>query len=164
MAQKPNYRILLEDRNWNIGISEDPAALPEILERKGDQLTIKSGNTHYRARILMEDHASKRYEIAINGRQFTLQLQTPLDVMIAEMGLNRSTRKSSNALIAPMPGMVLEIKVHEGDTVEEGSTLLILEAMKMENVLKGTASGIVKKVLVEKGEAVEKGQALIEFE
>ena len=65
---------------------------------------------------------------------------------------------------APMPGLVLQISVGPGDTVEKGDPLLILEAMKMENVLKAPGSGTVKKVSVNQGQAVEKNQLLIEME
>jgi biotin carboxyl carrier protein len=62
-----------------------------------------------------------------------------------------------------MPGLVINIVVSEGDAVEKDSPLLILEAMKMENVIKSAAPGIVKRVLATKGVAVEKGSVLIEF-
>ncbi len=62
-----------------------------------------------------------------------------------------------------MPGMVLNILVKEGDEVKKGDTLLILEAMKMENSLKATADGVIKKIVAVKGTAVEKNQILIQF-
>lgn len=164
MDQKSAYRIILEDRSWGIDIQHQPGQLPQIIERNGEHLIVRMGNQNLKAQIIAADHFLKRYEIGINGRHFTLQLQTPLDVMIQEMGLNRTSRKASNALIAPMPGMVLEIKTREGEVVPEGESLLILEAMKMENVLKSAAPTTIKKILVEKGQPVEKGQALIEFE
>lgn len=164
MEHKPSYRIILEDRHWDIDIKDDPEYLPEIIERDGNQLIIRYGNRHFKAEVISEDPLAKTYELSINGRQFTLSLQTPLDAMIADMGLNRSTKKSANTLTAPMPGMVLELNVNVGDQVAEGESLLILEAMKMENVLKSIADVTVKEVLVKKGDAVDKGQALIVFE
>ena len=63
-----------------------------------------------------------------------------------------------------MPGLVLEIQVQAGQTVSKGDTLLILEAMKMENVLKAAADGVIKSIHVQKGAAVEKGALLLELE
>ena len=63
-----------------------------------------------------------------------------------------------------MPGLVLDVMVAEGDTVEAGTPLLILEAMKMENVLKSEGDGTIKSIKITKGEAVEKRQLLIEIE
>jgi biotin carboxyl carrier protein len=63
-----------------------------------------------------------------------------------------------------MPGMVLDVKVTEGDAVKKGDALLVLEAMKMENIIRSTGAGVVKKIHVKKGVAVEKSQVLIRFE
>ncbi|MFO7951638.1 MAG: biotin/lipoyl-containing protein [Bacillota bacterium] len=65
------------------------------------------------------------------------------------------------SLKAPMPGSVLEVRVSEGDKVEEGDVLLILEAMKMENELTASQAGTVEKLLVNKGDTVENDQTLI---
>ena len=62
-----------------------------------------------------------------------------------------------------MPGLIIDLKVKTGDTVKAGDSLLILEAMKMENMLKSPGDGVVKNVKVKKGDAVEKNQVLIEF-
>ena len=63
-----------------------------------------------------------------------------------------------------MPGKVIEVVVKEGDTVEKGSAILILEAMKMENVLKAESDCSIKKVHVSSSENVEKNQILVELD
>ena len=63
-----------------------------------------------------------------------------------------------------MPGLVVRVQVQPGEKVAAGDSLVVLEAMKMENELKAGASGVVKSVRVAPGEAVEKGQVLVEFE
>ncbi len=62
-----------------------------------------------------------------------------------------------------MPGLIIDLRVKDGDAVMPGDPLLILEAMKMENMIKASAAGIVKSVKVKKGDSVEKNQVLIEF-
>jgi biotin carboxyl carrier protein len=74
-----------------------------------------------------------------------------------------STAKIRNVK-APMPGLVLRIEVQPGQEVEKDTPLLILEAMKMENVIKSPGSGRVKSIPVQQGIAVEKSAVLIEFE
>ncbi|MNR65826.1 2-oxoglutarate carboxylase large subunit [compost metagenome] len=64
---------------------------------------------------------------------------------------------------APMPGLVLNVMVQEGQEVGKGDNLLVLEAMKMENIIKSPDSGIVKKILITKGDKVEKNEVLIQF-
>jgi biotin carboxyl carrier protein len=63
-----------------------------------------------------------------------------------------------------MPGLVVRVQVQPGENVAAGDSLVVLEAMKMENELKAGAPGVVKSVRVAPGEAVEKGQVLVEFE
>ena len=69
-----------------------------------------------------------------------------------------------NDLKAPMPGLVLDILVKEGDKINKGDTLIVLEAMKMENALKAIADATVKKVSVKKGNTVDKNQVLVQLE
>jgi biotin carboxyl carrier protein len=63
-----------------------------------------------------------------------------------------------------MPGLVLNILVEAGQEVSKGDALLILEAMKMENVIKASGDGKVRSVKVKKGDAVDKGLLLVEME
>jgi len=64
-------------------------------------------------------------------------------------------------LVAPMPGLVVSIKVAPGDTVTAGTPLLIMEAMKMQNELSAEAAGVVEHILVVPRQSVESGQTLI---
>ncbi|MBK7819943.1 MAG: biotin/lipoyl-binding protein [Tessaracoccus sp.] len=70
---------------------------------------------------------------------------------------------SSNAVVAPLAGSVARILVADGDEIEAGQVLLVLEAMKMETEITAPAAGKVVAVLVSPGDAVQGGQALIEL-
>ncbi len=63
-----------------------------------------------------------------------------------------------------MQGTIVKIAVEEGQHVEEGDLVVVLEAMKMENELRSAAAGVVRSVRVKPGEPVEKGQVLVELE
>ena len=80
------------------------------------------------------------------------------------MGLSAIVAHKISNIKAPMPGLVLDIMIKPGQTIEKGTPLLILEAMKMENVLKSEGDGVVKSIEVIKTQAVDKGQILIEME
>ena len=80
------------------------------------------------------------------------------------MGINLSALQKAAPLKAPMPGMILKILVTPGQVVNKGDGLLILEAMKMENVLKATGTATIKSIKAEEKTAVEKGAILIEME
>ncbi len=72
-----------------------------------------------------------------------------------------SSAKGANAVQSPLPGVILELKCKEGDAVKKGDTLMILEAMKMENNILANASGTISKVLVNKGDSVLEGADLV---
>ena len=95
---------------------------------------------------------------------YNLEFKNGLDLVLDQMGIKRSSENVNTDVKAPMPGKVIEIKVKEGDVLEKGDTILILEAMKMENVLKAENDCSIKKVHVSSAENVEKNQVLIELD
>ncbi len=123
----------------------------------------------------------KKYKIEINGKVFEVGVeeigsgvvtqaptrtaaQTPVAKAPVAAPVATSANASADAVSAPMPGTILDIKVSVGDSVNAGDTLLILEAMKMENEIAATKSGVVKSIEVKKGNAVQTGQALVVVE
>ena len=79
------------------------------------------------------------------------------------MGFAIGGTKHVNSIKAPMPGLILDINVKEGQEVKENDNLIILEAMKMENSITSPRDGIIKSISVNKSDTVEKNQLLIEF-
>lgn len=67
-------------------------------------------------------------------------------------------------LKAPMPGLVLNVLVQVGQSIQKDSPLLVLEAMKMENVIKSPIDGIISSISIINGDKVDKNQVLIQFE
>ncbi|MBC7552646.1 MAG: biotin/lipoyl-binding protein [Taibaiella sp.] len=80
------------------------------------------------------------------------------------MGLDLKAMQKAEPVKAPMPGMVLRVLVTAGQKVNKGDALIILEAMKMENLLKATVAGTVKTIKAVEKTAVEKGAVLLEME
>jgi Acetyl/propionyl-CoA carboxylase, alpha subunit len=99
----------------------------------------------------------------VNGRHYPVILKDKFDVLLEKMGMNSNAGAKVNHVRAPMPGLIISLKVKNGDEVKTGDTLLILEAMKMENIIKAPGDAIVKSVKVSMGQGVEKNQVLIEF-
>ena len=87
-----------------------------------------------------------------------------LNVLLKQLGMDKLAANKVNNIKAPMPGLVLRISVAIGDVIKKGDPLLVLEAMKMENVIKAAGDGVVKKINAIERTAVEKGSILIEFE
>jgi biotin carboxyl carrier protein len=118
----------------------------------------------YDITILDVNESDKTYTIKINGSQLIIRVESEMDLLIQRLGMNVGNQNLSQDLKAPMPGLVLEIFVQPGQTVEAGQKLLILEAMKMENIVKAAGHGVIKNICVQKGQKLEKNQLLIEFE
>ena len=108
--------------------------------------------------------ALKELTIRHNHSVHQIAVQRPVDLMLAQLGIKAATANLNKDIKAPMPGKVLEVMVKEGDSVEKGTPILILEAMKMENVLKAEVDGVVKKVMAVKDNNVEKNEILVELD
>ena len=136
----------------------------DLLPLSGDRYHLLYQSKNYIAQLLEADYQNKRFAIRIEGSRFDVQLNDEYDQLIKRLGLHVQAGLKVSEIKAPMPGLVLEISVKEGEEVAEGQTLLSLEAMKMENVIKAPAAATIKSVNAQKGEAVEKGFVLIDME
>src|SRR5215203_720497 len=114
--------------------------------------------------VLIEaDASAKMQTIEIEGEIFAIQIVDELDMMVDKMGFGTAAGKQIKEIKAPMPGLVLEVTVSEGQQVHEGDKLLILVAMKMENSILINTEATIKRIAVHAGEAVDKGQVLVEL-
>jgi acetyl/propionyl-CoA carboxylase alpha subunit len=116
------------------------------------------------ARLVEANLITKTFTIEIGGEVFSVSIKDALDQQLEQMGFGIAAGKQVKEIKAPMPGLVLEVSVTDGQTVKEGDRILILEAMKMENSILIHADATIKKVVVTAGQAVEKGQVLVELE
>jgi len=113
---------------------------------------------------LQADFNKKTLTLSINGNKYDLKIEDDYDLLVKKMGLSTGGKQKMKNVKAPMPGLILDILIEPGQSISKGDQLLILEAMKMENVLKAEGDGIIKSVEAIKGAAVDKGQILIEME
>lgn len=124
---------------------------------------LKDGKSH-KAQLSHNNNNPKEITILLNGTEHTVTIKDTVDQMVDKMGLSVVEDATAGDILAPMPGLILDILVSAGDPISKGDSLLILEAMKMENVIKAEADGIVKSVCLAKGDSVEKNQLIIEIE
>ncbi|MGI4870067.1 MAG: biotin/lipoyl-containing protein [Janthinobacterium lividum] len=117
----------------------------------------------YNAEVISADYATKSFVLKINGQRIELQAQDRFDQLLKRLGLSDATATKVNELKAPMPGLIVDIRVQSGQAVQKGDPLLVLEAMKMENILKAPADGVVSSVKAELRANVTKGQVLVQF-
>ncbi len=162
MDSKTPFSVLVNEQEWNIS-PEQIADFDAVDARDGSFHVLKNGKAH-RAEIVATDFANKTFTIKVNGRTYQTKIADKYDRLIKEIGLSLSATQKFNNIKSPMPGLVLSIMVKEGDVIQKGDTLMILEAMKMENVIKAPADAVIKKINIIKGQAVEKAQLLMEME
>jgi len=106
---------------------------------------------------------SKQYKLKIGNSVQVVTVKSETDLLLEKMGLGSRKTTVLKELKAPMPGLVVSLLVQEGQVLATGDPVLILEAMKMENMLKAPSGATIAKILVEKGQKVEKNQVLISF-
>ena len=136
----------------------------EILDLGSDVYKIINGSTYQIIEVIDINLATKEMKIRHNHNVYDIHFKDKLDLVLDSMGIKRNVETINTNVKAPMPGKVIEVIAKEGDQILKGAPILILEAMKMENVLKAESDCIIKKVLISNQENVEKNQVLIELD
>ena len=145
-----NYKVFVEDTSFEI----DSNDLQKIdLTNRGDLKHLLHNDKSYQVEVL--EIKGKLLRLKINNSTFDIKIADHVDQMVEKMGLNTVKEVVLKDIKAPMPGMILDIMVEAGQQITKGDPILILEAMKMENIIKAEGSGIVKNILLDKGTTVE---------
>ncbi|MBT1703008.1 acetyl-CoA carboxylase biotin carboxyl carrier protein subunit [Chryseosolibacter indicus] len=159
-VNKNVFEIQLEENGFKVN---NEFVSWDVQKLDNNAFHIILNNKSYTAEIVKIDRGGKSCIIKINGKHYPVELKDQFDLLLEKMGMNAAASSKVNNVKAPMPGLIIDLKVKDGDQVKAGDTLLILEAMKMENIIKSPGEGVVKAVKIKKGESVEKNQILIEF-
>jgi len=135
---------------------------PDLVKISDTRYHLILDHKSYRINIL-EQKSDKDISVEVNGNEYDLNIKDRFDLLLHDLGMDAALVAKADFIKAPMPGLVINILVSEGEEVAKDAPLIILEAMKMENVLKAPAPGIVDKIKVNARDAVEKNQVLITF-
>jgi biotin carboxyl carrier protein len=163
------YQTKVNGKNFEVIKNEESFVINgelfqwDLVKVSEDNFHILYKNKSYRVEAVKADRVTKTFEFKINNKIHTVQVKDKFDLLLEKMGMTNGASAKINNIKAPMPGLVIDLKVKAGDIVKAGDPLLILEAMKMENILKSPGDGTIKAVKTKKGDSVEKGQVLIEF-
>ena len=158
---KSTFSVVQEDGQMVID-NETPAW--DVNWQPNGLVSILHNGKSYTAVVENVDHKNKEVTVKVNGQLYKTSIKEPIDLLLSNMGLDLKAMQKAEPVRAPMPGMVLKILVEPGQEINKGDGLVILEAMKMENILKATGPARVKAVKVNERTAVEKGTVLIELE
>lgn len=160
---KESYSVSV-DENYEFQLVKKDTENIDQTELSGQKIHLLHNNKSFEIELLENDFINRNYSVKVNGNIYRVNVGTPLDALIKEMGLSLGNDSFEDEIHAPMPGIILEVNVAEGDEVKKGDSLCVLEAMKMENTLTASRDGIVKTVNIAKGDTVDKGKLLIELE
>ena len=168
-----HYHVKIYDREYDVRVEYRSERY--FVTINGEELEITRKNLWGNRSLLLVDNESVEVDVRQNGHDtekvvFMYGKEIPAQIEDYNLAQLRKTAGLAaggaveTKLHAPMPGLVVGLKVAVGDVVTKNQPLLIIEAMKMENVLKAKADGTVKAIVVNPGQSVEKGETLIEFE
>ncbi|WP_029037404.1 biotin/lipoyl-containing protein [Salinimicrobium xinjiangense] len=161
MAEK--YKVTVNGE-MNFEFTKDQISEADIQRISSQNFHVLQDSRSFTTELIETDFLNKTYKVKVNSASYEVKISNELDLLIEAMGLNLTAAQVINDIKAPMPGLILDVQVKEGQEVKEGDYLLVLEAMKMENTLTAPRDGIVKSVSVNKGQTVDKNQLLIEME
>ena len=162
MPANDSYKILVN--GFVFHFTKTDLETLDLINISPTEFNAINNNQSVNARLVNANLLNKTFTIETGGETFEVAIKDALDQKLEQMGFGTSAGKQVKEIKAPMPGLVLEINVTDGQAVKEGDRILILEAMKMENSILIHADATIKKVNVKAGQAVEKGQVLVELE
>lgn len=163
----PMYKVKVDQSDFSVEdengefIINDKKFEVDILEYNDGKFHVLHNNKSYSAELVSYDKEEKAFQLQVNHSVFTVVVQDRFDQLLQEMGIDVTANKKVNDIKAPMPGMVLQVLVEDGQAILKGDAIVVLEAMKMENIIKASADGTVKKVQVKKGAKVEKNEVMV---
>jgi biotin carboxyl carrier protein len=115
------------------------------------------------AHLADTDREGKHTVWNIAGASVEVEILDETDMAIQKLGMANTAHPPDTTVRAPMPGQILEVYVEPGQTVAAGDSLLVLKAMKMENIIRSPRDGVVRQVSVIPGALVEKHAVLMHF-
>ena len=164
------FESTIDDRSFDVEIDHEnhsatvdgKAITYELISQSNGRVLFRSGT---KLHIIDNIEVDKQnISFSIDGKFVKTVVKDEQELLLERLGFSTDELASVGLLEAPMPGKILELLVAEGDEVEEGQPVVILEAMKMENELKAPATGTVASVSVTESDNVEKNQTILEIE
>ncbi len=164
------YVVEINGKRYTVDIRDGEAIVDGVNYRvamqsvAGTPVRIVSVNDSVHRMVLRERVARGRYRLWLDGHRYDAEALDSRARAIRDMQASVARPSGPAPLRAPMPGLIVALRVKVGDTIAAGDGLVVMEAMKMENELRAAAAGIVRAVHVTVGAAVEKGALLVELE
>jgi len=163
------YYVSIDDQTYEISIEGHGRIIVDGVEMEADMRAVGRPDlrslllNHASYEVLIESDASARnvYSVLVGGTQYQVKVQDERARRLAQADRSARPPAGEVAIKSPIPGLIVRVPVAPGQAVAEGETLVILEAMKMENELRAPRTGVVHEVRVQAGAQVALGQILV---
>ena len=167
------YLVKVEDTEFDVKLEYRSEKYYAVIN--GKEVEVSANKLGESRSIMLMNGLSFEVDVRSDGYDssktvFVLGQEIPVEIenynlaQLKKTAGMTSTVKMDTILKAPMPGLILDVKVKPGDAVKKGAPLIIIEAMKMENIIKASGDGVIKDIAVESGQSVEKDDKILEFE
>jgi len=168
----PRYKVIADEKEYDVELKQDGELMTAIVN--GKRYDVQSHPLGGSRSLLLIDNRSHEIDIRSKGNKgerivFMQGVEIPVtieDYRLAELRLAAGIKDVTTAerqLKSPMPGLILKVKVEVGQMITKGQPLVVIEAMKMENVIKARFDGQIAVINVQSGQIVEQGTILMEF-
>lgn len=147
-----------------ISVKKSEAQVLDLVKLDDANFHLLQNNKAYKISLLQTDFQKKSLKVSVNGNTYDIKIEDTYDQLVKKMGLLSVGSQKVSSIKAPMPGLIIDVMVEEGEKVFEGTPLLVLSAMKMENMILSQTAGVIKSIEVKKNDTVEKSQLIIEME
>lgn len=156
------FNFVVKTENKQLKVNEEVIELDHIKLNENSTHVLYQ-NKSYLIEVVELVKEEKTAVVKISGNIYTLNIEDQYDQLLKQLGMDNLAVSKILQVKAPMPGLVLNVLATEGDEIKKGDSLLVLEAMKMENMIKSPTDGVIKKIAVKQGDKVEKNELLISF-
>ncbi len=133
----------------------------DIVKVDANRFHVIHNKKSYTIDVISADSTEKTFELRVNNQSCHVKVRDRFDELLHELGMDNLQAGKVHDIKAPMPGLVVDVRVQSGQQIKKGDGVVVLEAMKMENILKATADATVKAVIIKKGAKVEKNEVLV---
>jgi len=157
------FNFEVESNNGNITIN-GRAIDKDLVQIDNRIFHIIHNGKSYRAELVSINRDDRTCSVKVGTNIYSMQMTDQYDDLLHQLGMDNLKTNKISEIKAPMPGLVIRILAAEGDQVEKGGNLFVLEAMKMENIIKSVSDVKIKSVKVKAGDKVEKNQVVMVFE
>ena len=162
-----SYTYTYSQKNFSVGLEEETAKIIEsnesiqLLSTDGNYTVVSNGRRSFEIWVVEEQPGFRI--LNVDGIEIKIEKRERLTDLFEKIGYQEDARNSISEIKAPMPGTIVEILVKEGQEIEANDPILILEAMKMENIIRATSAATVTEIVANVGSVVQKNDTLIKF-